>query len=142
MDYINSHITHIIQSCSEDGIAYPERLSDADYKKLQMWRDALTDLGNIFDAEGNLKEGEAYKMASEIQAWNDFKQQYAFSDIDYTEFDNECQKIIDEVNAGKRPYSDYLRFVDMNSEWGIDTRLFDKVFKGNTAIKYYLSRMW
>lgn len=107
-----------------------------------MWRDALTDLGNIFDAEGNLKEGEAYKMASEIQAWNDFKRSYASSDIDYTEFDNECQKIIDEVNAGKRPYSDYLRFVDMNSEWGIDSRLFDRVFKGNAAIKHYLSRMW
>lgn len=107
-----------------------------------MWRDALTDLGNIFDAEGNLKEGEAYKMAEEIQAWNDFKRSFASSDIDYTEFDNECQKIIDEVNAGKRPYSDYLRFVDMNSEWGIDSRLFDRVFKGDTAIKHYLSRMW
>ena len=106
-----------------------------------MWRDALADLGNVFDAEGNMKEGEAYKMAMEITAWNDWKAEYAFKDIDYTEFDKEANAILNEVRAGKRPYSDYLKFVDVNADWGIDSRLFDKVFNGSRAVKYYMSRM-
>ena len=76
---------------------YPERLNQEDYNKLQMWRDALQDLGNPFDMYGNRKSGEELQTALEIQAWNNWLQERTLYDVNYDAFDEEYQNIVDDI---------------------------------------------
>lgn len=142
LEYLNGRINHIMKKCTVDGVAYPERLSDGDYKLLQSWRDALADFGNPFNADGTRKTGEALTAALELQGWNHWVQERNFREVDLVGFDEECDKILAEVRAGKRPFSDYTRFIECNSELGIDPFYFEKAFKGNRAIKDWVAQLW
>lgn len=72
--YIQDQLNYLLQKCSDKqtGLSYPEKLNPHDYQKLQMWKDALQDLCNPFDQEGNLKEGDELQTALEIQSWNNW----------------------------------------------------------------------
>lgn len=142
--YINDQINYLLQKCinDDDGLVYPENLSDEDYKKLCMWKDALQDLGNPFDMEGNQKQGEELQIALEIQAWNNWLSKNTQYNTNVDAFDADYQKICQEVIDGKRPDSDRIKFLDVNSEWGIDPRLIESVFGNNPSAKDYVSRMF
>lgn len=142
--YIQDQLNYILQKCSDrkTGLAYPERLNQEDYNKLQMWRDALQDLGNPFDMYGNRKSGEELQTALEIQAWNNWLQERTLYDVNYDAFDEEYQKIVDDINAGKKTYNDLCRFVEANSEYGLNPEFLDYVFKGNQSQKDYVTRMF
>lgn len=142
--YIQDQLNYILQKCSDKktGLAYPERLQPEDYNKLQMWRDALQDLGNPFDMYGNRKSGEELQTALEIQAWNNWLQEQTLYDVDYDAFDEEYQKIVDDINAGKKTYNDLCRFVEANSEYGLNPEFLDYVFKGNQTQKDYVTKMF
>lgn len=142
--YIQDQLNYILQKCSDrkTGLAYPERLNQEDYNKLQMWRDALQDLDNPFDMYGNRKSGEELQTALEIQAWNNWLQERTLYDVNYDAFDEEYQKIVDDINAGKKTYNDLCRFVEANSEYGLNPEFLDYVFKGNQSQKDYVTRMF
>ena len=142
--YIQDQLNYILQKCSDKktGLAYTERLQPEDYNKLQMWRDALQDLGNPFDMYGNRKSGEELQTALEIQAWNNWLQERTLYDVNYDAFDEEYQKIVDDINAGKKTYNDLCRFVEANSEYGLNPEFLDYVFKGNQTKKDYVTRMF
>lgn len=142
--YIQDQLNYILQKCSDKktGLAYTERLQPEDYNKLQMWRDALQDLGNPFDMYGNRKSGEELQTALEIQAWNNWLQERTLYDVNYDAFDEEYQKIVDDIKAGKKTYNDLCRFVEANSEYGLNPEFLDYVFKGNQSQKDYVTRMF
>lgn len=142
--YIQDQLNYILQKCSDKktGLAYTERLQPEDYNKLQMWRDALQDLGNPFDMYGNRKSGEELQTALEIQAWNNWLQEQTLYDVNYDAFDEEYQKIVDDINAGKKTYNDLCRFVEANSEYGLNPEFLDYVFKGNQTKKDYVTKMF
>lgn len=142
--YIQDQLNYILQKCSDKktGLAYPERLNQEDYNKLQMWRDALQDLGNPFDMYGNRKSGEDLQTALEIQAWNNWLQEQTLYDVDYDAFDEEYQNIADDINAGKKTYNDLCRFIDANSEYGLNPEFLEYVFKGNQTQKDYVTKMF
>lgn len=142
--YIQDQLNYILQKCSDKktGLAYTERLNPEDYNKLQMWRDALQDLGNPFDMYGNRKSGEELQTALEIQAWNNWLQERTLYDVNYDAFDEEYQKIADDIKAGKKTYNDLCRFVEANSEYGLNPEFLDYVFKGNQSQKDYVTRMF
>ena len=142
--YIQDQLNYILQKCSDrkTGLAYPERLNQEDYNKLQMWRDALQDLGNPFDMYGNRKSGEELQTALEIQAWNNWLQERTLYDVNYDAFDEEYQKIVDDINAGKKTYNDLCRFVEANSEYGLNPEFLDYVFKGSQVKKDYVTKMF
>lgn len=142
--YIQDQLNYILQKCSDKktGLVYPERLQPEDYNKLQMWRDALQDLGNPFDMYGNRKSGEELQTALEIQAWNNWLQEQTLYDVNYDAFDEEYQKIVDDINAGKKTYNDLYRFVEANSEYGLNPEFLDYVFKGNQTKKDYVTKMF
>lgn len=142
--YIQDQLNYILQKCSDKktGLAYTERLNPEDYNKLQMWRDALQDLGNPFDMYGNRKSGEELQTALEIQAWNNWLQERTLYDVNYDAFDEEYQKIVDDIKAGKKTYNDLCRFVEANSEYGLNPEFLDYVFKGNQTKKDYVTRMF
>lgn len=142
--YIQDQLNYILQKCSDKktGLAYTERLNQEDYNKLQMWSDALQDLGNPFDMYGNRKSGEELQTALEIQAWNNWLQERTLYDVNYDAFDEEYQKIVDDINAGKKTYNDLCRFVEANSEYGLNPEFLDYVFKGNQSQKDYVTRMF
>ena len=142
--YIQDQLNYILQKCSDrkTGLAYPERLNQEDYNKLQMWRDALQDLGNPFDMYGNRKSGEELQTALEIQAWNNWLQERTLYDVNYDAFDEEYQNIVDDIKAGKKTYNDLCRFVEANSEYGLNPEFLDYVFKGNQSQKDYVTRMF
>ena len=142
--YIQDQLNYILQKCSDKktGLAYTERLNQEDYNKLQMWRDALQDLGNPFDMYGNRKSGEELQTALEIQAWNNWLQERTLYDVNYDAFDEEYQKIVDDINAGKKTYNDLCKFVEANSEYGLNPEFLDYVFKGNQSQKDYVTRMF
>nr|UVM91798.1 MAG: hypothetical protein [Bacteriophage sp.] len=60
-----------------------------------MWKDALQDLGNPFDQEGNLKEGDELQTALEIQSWNNWLAKQTDYSTDFDEFDKEYQNVVD-----------------------------------------------
>lgn len=142
--YIQDQLNYILQKCSDKktGLAYPERLQPEDYNKLQMWRDALQDLGNPFDMYGNRKSGEELQTALELQAWNNWLQEQTLYAVNYDAFDEEYQKIVDDINAGKKTYNDLSRFVEANSEYGLNPEFLDYVFKGNQTKKDYVTKMF
>lgn len=142
--YIQDQLNYILQKCSDKktGLAHPERLQSEDYNKLQMWRDALQDLGNPFDMYGNRKSGEDLQTALEIQAWNNWLQEQTLYDVDYDAFDEEYQNIVDDINAGKKTYNDLCRFVEANSEYGLNPEFLEYVFKGNQTQKDYVTKMF
>lgn len=142
--YIQDQLNYILQKCSDKktGLAHPERLQPEDYNKLQMWRDALQDLGNPFDMYGNRKSGEDLQAALEIQAWNNWLQEQTLYDVDYDAFDEEYQNIVDDINAGKKTYNDLCRFVEANSEYGLNPEFLEYVFKGNQTQKDYVTKMF
>lgn len=142
--YIQDQLNYILQKCSDrkTGLAYPERLNQEDYNKLQMWRDALQDLGNPFDMYGNRKSGEELQTALEIQAWNNWLQERTLYDVNYDAFDEEYQNIVDDINAGKKTYNDLCRFVEANSEYGLNPEFLDYVFKGSQVKKDYVTKMF
>ena len=142
--YIQDQLNYILQKCSDrkTGLAYPERLNQEDYNKLQMWRDALQDLGNPFDMYGNRKSGEELQTALEIQAWNNWLQERTLYDVSYDAFDEEYQNIVDDIKAGKKTYNDLCRFVEANSEYGLNPEFLDYVFKGSQVKKDYVTKMF
>ena len=142
--YIQDQLNYILQKCSDrkTGLAYPERLNQEDYNKLQMWRDALQDLGNPFDMYGNRKSGEELQTALEIQAWNNWLQERTLYDVNYDAFDEEYQNIVDDIKAGKKTYNDLCRFVEANSEYGLNPEFLDYVFKGSQVKKDYVTKMF
>lgn len=142
--YIQDQLNYILQKCSDrkTGLAYPERLNQEDYNKLQMWRDALQDLGNPFDMYGNRKSGEELQTALEIQAWNNWLQERTLYDVNYDAFDEEYQNIVDDIKAGKKTYNDLCRFVEANSEYGLNPEFLDYVFKGSQVKKDYITKMF
>ena len=142
--YIQDQLNYILQKCSDKktGLAYPERLNQEDYNKLQMWRDALQDLGNPFDMYGNRKSGEELQTALEIQAWNNWLQERTLYDVNYDAFDEEYQNIVDDIKAGKKTYNDLCRFVEANSEYGLNPEFLDYVFKGSQVKKDYVTKMF
>lgn len=142
--YIQDQLNYILQKCSDKktGLAHPERLQPEDYNKLQMWRDALQDLGNPFDMYGNRKSGEDLQTALEIQAWNNWLQEQILYDVNYDAFDKEYQNIVNDINAGKKTYNDLCRFVEANSEYGLNPEFLEYVFKGNQTQKDYVTKMF
>lgn len=142
--YIQDQLNYILQKCSDrkTGLAYPERLNQEDYNKLQMWRDALQDLGNPFDMYGNRKSGEELQTALEIQAWNNWLQERTLYDVNYDAFDEEYQNIVDDIKDGKKTYNDLCRFVEANSEYGLNPEFLDYVFKGSQVKKDYVTKMF
>lgn len=142
--YIQDQLNYLLQKCSdkETGLSYPERLNPNDYQKLQMWKDALQDLGNPFDQEGNLKEGEELQTALEIQSWNNWLSKQIDYSTDFEEFDKEYQNIVDQINKGEKTTQDLYKFIDANSEYGINTEYLEYIFGKNKSAKESLQRMF
>lgn len=142
--YIQDQLNYILQKCSDKktGLSYPERLSTNDYNKLQMWKDALQDLGNPFDKYGNRKSGEELQTALEIQAWNNWLAEQTQYNTDYDAYDAEYQSIVDAINRGEKTQDDLYRFIDANSEWGINPEFLEYVFGNNQSQKDYVTRMF
>lgn len=120
--YIQDQINYLLQKCTDNKthLAHPENLAREDKIKLKMWKDALSDLSNPFTVDGELKQGEDFQIAVELQAWNKFIRDNTDYDTDTEQFDKDYDKLQDEVNKGIRPYSDLLDFVDENSVFDID----------------------
>lgn len=120
--YIQDQINYLLQKCTDKNthLAHPENLIKEDKAKLKMWKDALSDLSNPFTVDGELKQGEDFQIAVELQAWNKFIRDNTDYDTDTEQFDKDYDKLQDEVNRGIRPYSDLLDFVDENSVFDID----------------------
>ena len=142
--YIQDQLNYLLQKCSdkETGLSYPERLNPHDYQKLQMWKDALQDLGNPFDQEGNLKEGEELQTALEIQSWNNWLSKQIDYSTDFEEFDKEYQNIVDQINKGEKTTQDLYKFIDANSEYGINPEYLEYIFGKNKSAKESLQRMF
>ena len=66
-----------------------------------MWKDALQDLGNPFDQEGNLKEGDELQTALEIQSWNNWLSKQTDYSTDFEEFDKEYKNIKNILDKSK-----------------------------------------
>ena len=142
--YIQDQLNYLLQKCSdkETGLSYPEKLNPQDYQKLQMWKDALQDLGNPFDQEGNLKEGDELQTALEIQSWNNWLAKQTDYSTDFEEFDKEYQNIVDQINKGEKTTYDLYKFIDANSEYGINPEYLDYIFGNNKPAKESLQRMF
>lgn len=142
--YIQDQLNYLLQKCSdkETGLSYPEKLNPQDYQKLQMWKDALQDLGNPFDQEGNLKEGEELQTALEIQSWNNWLAKQTDYSTDFEQFDKEYQNIVDQINSGEKTTQDLYRFIDANSEYGINPEYLEYIFGNNKSAKESLQRMF
>lgn len=142
--YIQDQLNYLLQKCSdkETGLSYPERLNPNDYQKLQMWKDALQDLGNPFDQEGNLKEGEELQTALEIQSWNNWLSKQIDYSTDFEEFDKEYQNIVDQISKGEKTTYDLYKFIDANSEYGINPEYLEYIFGKNKSAKESLQRMF
>ena len=142
--YIQDQLNYLLQKCSDKqtGLSYPEKLSPHDYQKLQMWKDALQDLGNPFDQEGNLKEGDELQTALEIQSWNNWLAKQTDYSTDFEEFDKEYQNIVDQIKAGEKTTQDLYKFIDANSEYGINPEYLEYIFGKNKSAKESLQRMF
>lgn len=142
--YIQDQLNYLLQKCSdkETGLSYPEKLNPQDYQKLQMWKDALQDLGNPFDQEGNLKEGDELQTALEIQSWNNWLAKQTDYSTDFEEFDKEYQNIVDQINKGEKTTYDLYKFIDANSEYGINPEYLEYIFGNNKPAKESLQRMF
>ena len=142
--YIQDQLNYLLQKCSDKqtGLSYPEKLNPHNYQKLQMWKDALQDLGNPFDQEGNLKEGDELKTALEIQSWNNWLAKQTDYSTDFEEFDKEYQNIVDQIKAGEKTTQDLYKFIDANSEYGINPEYLEYIFGKNKSAKESLQRMF
>lgn len=142
--YIQDQLNYLLQKCSDKqtGLSYPEKLNPHDYQKLQMWKDALQDLGNPFDQEGNLKEGDELQTALEIQSWNNWLAKQTDYSTDFEEFDKEYQNIVDQIKAGEKTTQDLYKFIDTNSEYGINPEYLEYIFGKNKSAKESLQRMF
>lgn len=142
--YIQDQLGYLLQKCSDKqtGLSYPEKLNPHDYQKLQMWKDALQDLGNPFDQEGNLKEGDELQTALEIQSWNNWLAKQTDYSTDFDEFDKEYQNIVDQIKAGEKTTQDLYKFIDANSEYGINPEYLEYIFGKNKSAKESLQRMF
>ena len=142
--YIQDQLNYLLQKCSDKqtGLSYPEKLNPHDYQKLQMWKDALQDLGNPFDQEGNLKEGDELQTALEIQSWNNWLAKQTDYSTDFDEFDKEYQNIVDCIKAGEKTTQDLYKFIDANSEYGINPEYLEYIFGKNKSAKESLQRMF
>lgn len=142
--YIQDQLNYLLQKCSDKqtGLSYPEKLNPHDYQKLQMWKDALQDLGNPFDQEGNLKEGDELQTALEIQSWNNWLSKQTNYSTDFEEFDKEYQNIVDQIKAGEKTTQDLYKFIDANSEYGINPEYLEYIFGKNKSAKESLQRMF
>lgn len=142
--YIQDQLNYLLQKCSDKqtGLSYPEKLNPHDYQKLQMWKDALQDLGNPFDQEGNLKEGDELQTALEIQSWNNWLAKQTDYSTDFEEFDKEYQNIIDQIKDGEKTTQDLYKFIDANSEYGINPEYLEYIFGKNKSAKESLQRMF
>lgn len=142
--YIQDQLNYLLQKCSDKqtGLSYPEKLNPHDYQKLQMWKDALQDLGNPFDQEGNLKEGDELQTALEIQSWNNWLAKQTDYSTDFEEFDKEYQNIVDQIKAGEKTTQDLYKFIDANSEYGINPEYLEYIFGKNKSAKESLQRMF
>ena len=142
--YIQDQLNYLLQKCSDKqtGLSYPEKLNPHDYQKLQMWKDALQDLGNPFDQEGNLKEGDELQAALEIQSWNNWLAKQTDYSTDFDEFDKEYQNIVDQIKAGEKTTQDLYKFIDANSEYGINPEYLEYIFGKNKSAKESLQRMF
>lgn len=142
--YIQDQLNYLLQKCSDKqtGLSYPEKLNPHDYQKLQMWKDALQDLGNPFDQEGNLKEGDELQTALEIQSWNNWLAKQTDYSTDFEEFDKEYQNIVDQIKTGEKTTHDLYKFIDANSEYGINPEYLEYIFGKNKSAKESLQRMF
>lgn len=142
--YIQDQLNYLLQKCSDKqtGLSYPEKLNPHDYQKLQMWKDALQDLGNPFDQEGNLKEGDELQTALEIQSWNNWLAKQTDYSTDFGEFDKEYQNIVDQIKSGEKTTQDLYKFIDANSEYGINPEYLEYIFGKNKSAKESLQRMF
>ena len=142
--YIQDQLNYLLQKCSDKqtGLSYPEKLNPHDYQKLQMWKDALQDLGNPFDQEGNLKEGDELQTALEIQSWNNWLAKQTDYSTDFDEFDKEYQNILDQIKSGEKTTQDLYKFIDANSEYGINPEYLEYIFGKNKSAKESLQRMF
>lgn len=142
--YIQDQLNYLLQKCSDKqtGLSYPEKLNPHDYQKLQMWKDALQDLGNPFDQEGNLKEGDELQTALEIQSWNNWLAKQTDYSTDFDEFDKEYQNIVDQIKVGEKTTQDLYKFIDANSEYGINPEYLEYIFGKNKSAKESLQRMF
>ncbi len=142
--YIQDQLNYLLQKCSDKqtGLSYPEKLNPHDYQKLQMWKDALQDLGNPFDQEGNLKEGDELQTALEIQSWNNWLAKQTDYSTDFEEFDKEYQNIVDQIKTGEKTTQDLYKFIDANSEYGINPEYLEYIFGKNKSAKESLQRMF
>lgn len=142
--YIQDQLNYLLQKCSDKqtGLSYSEKLNPHDYQKLQMWKDALQDLGNPFDQEGNLKEGDELQTALEIQSWNNWLAKQTDYSTDFDEFDKEYQNIVDQIKAGEKTTQDLYKFIDANSEYGINPEYLEYIFGKNKSAKESLQRMF
>lgn len=136
-------INYILQKCTDEdtGLAHPENLSPDDKKKLEMWNQNLQDLSNPFDEYGNLKTGEEYTTAIELQAWNNWVQERTDYKTDFDLFDRECYQMQQDVYDGKKTQQQYNDFVDANSEWNINPQYIDYYFN-DVAQAITVSRMF
>ena len=142
--YIQDQLNYLLQKCSDKqtGLSYPEKLNPHDYQKLQMWKDALQDLSNPFDQEGNLKEGDELQTALEIQSWNNWLAKQTDYSTDFEEFDKEYQNIVDQIKDGEKTTQDLYKFIDANSEYGINPEYLEYIFGKNKSAKESLQRMF
>lgn len=142
--YIQDQLNYLLQKCSDKqtGLSYPEKLNSHDYQKLQMWKDALQDLGNPFDQEGNLKEGDELQTALEIQSWNNWLAKQTDYSTDFEEFDKEYKNIVDQIKTGEKTAQDLYKFIDANSEYGINPEYLEYIFGKNKSAKESLQRMF
>lgn len=142
--YIQDQLNYILQKCTDKktGLVYPERLNLQDSQKLEMWRDALQDLGNPFDREGNRKSDEELQIALELQAWNGWLSEQTSYNINFDAYDAEYQNIVNAINRREKTYTDLNRFIEANSEWSINPEFLEWIFGNNHVHKDYVVRLF
>lgn len=142
--YIQDQINYLLQKCTDKNtkIAHPENLNKDDRAKLKMWRDALNDLSNPFTVDGELKDGEDFQIAVELQAWNNFIQNNTKYDTLSDDYERDYAELEAQVQKGERPNSDLIDFVEENSQFDIDPEYLKMHTSGSGTSKDLIIAMY
>lgn len=120
-DYYQSNINYYLSKCvdKDTGYARPEKLSKKDRDKLKLWQDELEQFANPFDQTGNLKTGDDFQMAMEVQRWQQFIGEKLSTTVSLEKYRIEYSRAEHEsVSKGDPSILD--DFVKCNTHYGIN----------------------
>lgn len=120
-DYYQSNINYYLSKCvdKDTGYARPEKLSKKDRDKLKLWQDELEQFANPFDQTGNLKTGDDFQMAMEVQRWQQFIGEKLATTVSLEKYRVEYSRA-EQESVSKGDPSILDDFVKCNTHYGIN----------------------